>query len=203
LLQYLGLIKDLKKPKTQMSMASFAHSQASLDAASTQLCRWFYEARGSVALTQIEHPAFVEFCNTLGLKPPSRKTLAHSRLDAAYQRCQDELKDKLRSSKCLQAGSDGWKMKTAVNGAPILTYTLNFPTGSVFYGAETTEGQPKTGDFLAKRMKNKMLKICGVTVAEFEDELFDHKRLHKFLGWVLDAASNNRSAMSMLQTVCE
>jgi hypothetical protein len=30
----------------------------------------------------------------------------------------------------------GVRRETAANGAPILTYTLNFPTGSVFHEAE-------------------------------------------------------------------
>jgi hypothetical protein len=70
----LGVVKDLKKLKTKMSMAFFAHSRAKFDAAGISLCQWFYEACVSVAITKTEHHAVVDLCNTLGFKQRSLET---------------------------------------------------------------------------------------------------------------------------------
>jgi hypothetical protein len=123
----------------------------------------------------------------LGATTPTRRQITEQYLPELYNECRERVLSRLQAAKRDMVAMDGWKKGCAGGGSPLINILLLLPGGgSVFWDVINASGCTKDSQYI---------KRCCVEVM---DELRTAADLN-VLGFVMDSASANRSALSLLQ----
>jgi hypothetical protein len=122
-----------------------------------------------------------------GLTAPTRGQIMEKHLPQLYGECRERVISRLGSVKRVMVAMDGWKKGCAGGGSPLINILMLLPSGgSVFWDVINAAGHTKDSQYI---------KRCCVDLME---ELRTATGVN-VLGFVMDSASANRSALSLLQ----
>jgi hypothetical protein len=123
-----------------------------------------------------------------GLAAPTRRQIMERHLPQLYDECRERVISRLGSAQRVTMAMDGWKKGCAGGGSPLINILLLLPSGgSVFWDVINAAGHTKDSQYI---------KQCCV---DLMGELRTSATGVHVLGFVMDSASANRSALSLLQ----
>ena len=137
----------------------------------------------------VEDPDLIKFCNSLGFKPPGRKRAAGPLLETVYEHVKVVQTARIPKPPAAvgQLATDGWKSKSAEQGASLINVLLLLPNGgAIFWTAINAAGVSKDAAWVVQLHED--------MAAELTEGDMD-----RLLGVVLDNTATNVSALRTME----
>lgn len=137
------------------------------------IAKWSYKCCTTLSFKCLEHPAFKEALQVLGIDGIDRKRVAGPMLDDEYEKIVNNMEKMVAEEKYYQISTDCWKRNLVNDGYKLVGSCLNFPNGgSAFADLLPTSGESLDSNFLKTYLQSVMDKFgassCISIVADGE-----------------------------------
>jgi hypothetical protein len=134
-----------------------------------------------------EHPLLIRALAHLGATSIPRHQINDIILPNLYEERRQQVVSKLQQAQNVMVSMDGWKKGCAGRGSQLINISLLMPTGgSLFWDIINAAGHSKDTQYISTHCEQIMEELSGVASV-------------RVLGFVMDSASANRSALQKLQ----